>query len=140
MIGSERSMQPHSGQLRDIKEEATEIPYGPARPPPADVLVVVATTGGEAPRRTVETMTAAVLVQHPEVRGDDGIFEQGPVDRRQQPAEPPTLAEARGAVNAGDHHVIEEFDDADRGLAVEAAVPAEPIRLVAGGPVNALGV
>src|SRR3981189_1967476 len=140
MIGSERSMQPHSGQLRDIKEEATEIPYGPARPPPADVLVVVATTGGEAPRRTVETMTAAVLVQHPEVRGDDCVFQPRPIIRREKTAEPPNLAEARGAVNAGDHHVIAELGDADRGLAVEAAVPTEPIRLVAGGPLNALGV
>src|SRR3977135_2983608 len=85
-------------------------------------------------------VTAAVLVQHPEVRGDDGVFEQGPVDRRQQPPEPPNLAEARGAVNAGDHHIIAELGDADRGLAVEAAVPTEPIRLVAGGPLNASGV
>src|SRR6195256_666593 len=58
----------------------------------------------------------------------------------EQPAEPPNLAKARGAVNAGDHHIIAELGDADRGLAVEAAVPTEPIRLVAGGPVNALGV
>ena len=85
-------------------------------------------------------MTAAVLVKHPEVRGDDGVFEQGPVGRRQQSAESPNLAEARGAVNAGDHHIIAELGDADRGLAVEAAVPTEPIRLVTGGPLNALGV
>src|SRR3977135_1783235 len=85
-------------------------------------------------------VTAAVLVKHPEVRGYDGVFEQGPVDRRQQPAEPPNLAKARGTVNAGDHHIIAELGDADRGLAVEAAVPTEPIRLVPGGPVNALGV
>jgi hypothetical protein len=51
-----------------------------------------------------------------------------------------SLADARGAVNARDHHIIAELGDADRGLAVEAAVPTEPIRLVAGGPVNALGV
>src|SRR3977135_1180335 len=85
-------------------------------------------------------VTAAVLVKHPEVRGYDGVFEQGPVDRRQQPAEPPNLAKARGTVNAGDHHIIAELGDADRGLAVEAAVPAEPIRLVTGGALNALGV
>jgi hypothetical protein len=41
---------------------------------------------------------------------------------------------------AEDHDLVAERGDADRGLPVEAAVPIEPIRLVAWRQQNSLGV
>ena len=103
-------------------------------------MVFVPAPASERPSRAVETVSASVLIEHPEVRGDNGVFKPRPVHRRQETAKPPEPAVVGRAIDSRHHDLFAGSLDADRGAAVEAALPVERVRLVARGVQNALRV
>jgi hypothetical protein len=73
-----------------------------------------------------------LFIEQPKAGGDNGVFQQCPIGRRQPGAPAAGFAEAARPVSSRHQDIAVVAGNADDGLASERMVPAHPVNLVGG--------